>query len=79
MASRALSLSPRRATNVSLSAKAVEEAKALGINVSQACENGLLIELKKERERRWQLENAGAIEQWNAWVHENGLPIEPMF
>ena len=75
MASRAPDLSPRRPTNISLSAKAVEEAKALGVNVSRACEAGLLVELKKERERRWKEENAEAIEATNEWVRENGIPL----
>ena len=65
----------RRPTNVSLRADAVAEAKALGINVSRACEAGLLVELKRERERRWQEENREAIQSWNAWVKENGLPL----
>ena len=70
---------PRRPTNVSLRADAVAEAKTLGINVSKACEAGLLIELKRERERRWQDENREAIQGWNAWVREHGLPIKPLF
>ena len=65
----------RRPTNVSLSAKAVAEAKTLGVNVSKACEAGLLIEVKRERERRWLEENAHAIAATNRWVEENGLPF----
>ena len=75
MASRPSDLSPRRPTNVSLSAKAVEEAKALGVNVSRACETGLLAELKKERERRWKEENADAIRSSNEWVAKHGIPL----
>ena len=26
--------------------------------------------------RRWRAENAEAIKAWNAWVEENGLPLE---
>lgn len=68
--------SSRKATNVSLDPKVVADAKALGINLSQACENGLLIALKAERERRWLAENKEAIEATNEWVKTHGLPLE---
>ena len=65
----------RKATNVSLDAKLVAEAKALGVNVSRACEEGLAAELKAERGRQWKIENAQAIESSNAYVREHGLPL----
>lgn len=65
----------RRPTNVSLDPDLVDEAKALGVNLSRACESGLQAELKAERWRRWRAENADAIESSNQWVRENGLPL----
>ncbi len=65
----------KRATNISLSAKLLEEAKELGVKVSQACEQGLVLELKKAREAKWLEDNRGAIESSNAWVEKNGLPL----
>ena len=65
----------RKATNVSLAANLVEEAKALDINLSRACETGLEAALKLERKRRWQAENLEAAEAWNAWHEEHGLPL----
>jgi antitoxin CcdA len=65
----------RRATNVSLDSEAVAEAKALGINVSRACEAGLKAEIKRVRAERWLEENREAIEASNAWVAKNGLPL----
>jgi antitoxin CcdA len=67
--------SPRRATNVSLSAQLIEEARELGISVSRACEAGLAAEVKKAREAKWIEENWEAIQSWNAWVDEHGLPL----
>ena len=67
---------PRRSTNLSLAADLVEEAKALDINLSRACEAGLEAALKEERKRRWQEENREAAEAWNAWTEEHGLPLE---
>jgi antitoxin CcdA len=68
-------LSARRPTNVSLDADLVAEAKALGINLSHACEAGLIAELKAAREAAWLRENAAAIESSNRWLTQNGLPL----
>lgn len=65
----------RRPTNVSLAAELIEEAKSLDINVSQACEKGLAAEVKKAREDKWIEENWEAIQFWNRYVEENGLPL----
>lgn len=65
----------RRPTNVSLRADAVTEAKAYRINVSAACEQGLLAAIQVERERRWLEENDGAITATNIWVEKNGIPF----
>lgn len=67
---------PKRATNVSLSEDLVAEAKALGINVSQACQSGLAAEVKKAREAAWKEENREAIESYNAYVREHGMPFD---
>ena len=66
---------PKKATNVSLSAELVDEARLLGINVSEACQSGLAVEVKKAREAAWQDENRAAIEASNAYVREHGLPL----
>jgi antitoxin CcdA len=66
--------STRRATNVSLRTELIEEARRLDINVSKACETGLAAEVKKAREARWLAENLPALDAWNEWVRENGIP-----
>ena len=66
----------RRPTNISLDSGMIEEAKALGINISRACEEGLAKQISEERGRRWLEENREAIEASNAWVEEHGLPLE---
>lgn len=65
----------RRATNVSLDTKLVAAARELGINVSRACEDGLAKQVSVERARRWQEENREAIDHYNAWIEENGIPL----
>ncbi len=66
----------RRATNVSLPGDVVAEAKELGINLSQACEKGVVAEISAKRRERWLAENMDAIRERNAWVEKNGLPLE---
>jgi len=66
---------PKRPTNVSLPAELVAEAKRLGLNVSEACQTGLAAEVKKAREAAWKEENREAIESYNAYVREHGMPM----
>ncbi|HET8612392.1 MAG TPA: type II toxin-antitoxin system CcdA family antitoxin [Sphingomonas sp.] len=65
----------RRAANLSLDAGHLAEARALGINISQACEAGLVRQIRVERARRWREENQAAIQSSNAFVEANGLPL----
>ena len=67
--------SPKRATNVSLAVDLVTDAKRFGINVSEACQAGLAAEVKKAREAAWKEENREAIESYNAYVREHGMPL----
>lgn len=67
--------SPRQATNLSIRADLIDEAKALDINVSRAAEAGIADAVRAEKERRWKNENAQAFREWNRWVEENGLPF----
>lgn len=65
----------RRATNVSLDETLVAEARELDINLSRACERGLAEQIGETRAERWRAENAEAIEAWNSYFEENGLPL----
>lgn len=65
----------KKPTNVSLNADLVEEARRLGINVSEACQTGLAVEVKKAREAAWKEENRAAIETWNNYTRKHGLPL----
>lgn len=68
----------RRPANLSLDAALVAEAKALGVNLSAACEGGLAAAVKQARAARWREENADAIEAYNQYVEEHGLPLEAL-
>lgn len=65
----------KRPTNVSIRADVLIEARALGINVSQACERGVVAEISIKRREKWLEENIVIIEAHNAWVEKNGLPL----
>ena len=63
---------PRRATNVTLPADLVAEAKRLNINVSQACEAGPLTSVAEIRRARWLEENREAIQAYNDRIETSG-------
>ena len=65
----------RRATNVTLPEGLLRDARALGINLSQACEAGLSAAVAEARRDRWLEENRDAIEAWNAYVAERDVPL----
>jgi len=67
--------SRRRATNVSLSGEHLAEARELGINISQACERGLVETIAEARAARWLEDNRDALDGWNRYVEAHGLPL----
>jgi antitoxin CcdA len=66
---------PRRATNVTLQANLLVEAKQLGINISEACEAGLHERVVQVRRQRWLEENREAIDDYNARIERDGLTL----
>lgn len=66
---------PKRPTNVSLSAALVAEARTLGVNVSRACESGLEAAVREARARNWHNQNEPAFDAWNDYVERNGVPL----
>jgi antitoxin CcdA len=65
----------RRPANVTLPESLIQEAKALGINISQACEKGLAAAVAEAQGAAWLSENRPAIEAWNEYVEEHGIPL----
>ena len=66
----------KRAANLSLSQDVLTSARALGINLSRACEQHLRELIRRERERRWRAEHADFVTAYNATVEQSGLPLE---
>lgn len=73
---RTLAKTAKKATNITLSVEVLAEAKALGINISQACDQFLSELLSIERGKRWQQEHAEFIAAYNKTVATEGLPLE---
>lgn len=67
---------PKKPTNLTLDQGLLSEARSFGVNLSQAAEAGLRRAVKDARAATWKRENAKALEASNAWVEENGLPLE---
>ncbi|WP_192385252.1 type II toxin-antitoxin system CcdA family antitoxin [Mesorhizobium silamurunense] len=65
----------RKSVNTSIDSRLIEEAKALGINMSRAAEQGIAKAISAEKTRRWQEENKEALESSNDYVKRNGLPL----
>lgn len=65
----------RRPTNISLPGELVDDAKRLGINVSQSCEEGLRREVNKVLGEKWKRDNMEAMESSNEYVRKHGLPL----
>ena len=66
----------KKATNITLSTDVLADAKAFGINISQACDGFLRERVKQERERRWLSENAEFIAEYNKALETEGLPLD---
>ena len=73
--SRIKARAQRRPTNVSLNRDLVEQARALGINLSQACERGIIEQLAQTRAEQWADESRAALASSNAYVEARGLPL----
>jgi antitoxin CcdA len=63
---------PKRATNLSLSAKTLDAARELGMNLSQTVDELLAAEVRRRYWARWNEDNKAAIEAYNARIEREG-------
>jgi antitoxin CcdA len=68
----------KRAVNVSIRADLIEEAKAFNTNISAVVERALEEEHREKRRDKWRADNQRAIDSWNRWVEDNGIPFEEL-
>ena len=66
---------PKKATNITLALDVYNDAKALGINLSQTCERLLREVIRAEQSRRWAEQHAEFIDAYNKITEQDGLPL----
>lgn len=69
----------KKRINVTLAADLLEEARQMGLNLSQSAEAGIAAALKRQKEEQWLKDNAKAIEAYNRRVDEQGLLLKPIW
>lgn len=63
----------RKATNVSVRADILAEARELNLNLSQTLEAALIARIAERRREQWLEANQGAIEDYNARIERDGV------
>ncbi|PVB60392.1 type II toxin-antitoxin system CcdA family antitoxin [Labrenzia sp. 011] len=67
--------SARKSTNLTIDAVLVRSAKDLGINISQAAEDGIRSAVSKTMADQWKQENQASLKSSNDFVENHGLPL----
>ena len=70
-----MTLVARRATNLTLNSKLIDEAKTLDINLSRAAEQGIRNQIAAEKARKFAAEFPEVISSTNEYVEKHGLPL----
>jgi antitoxin CcdA len=63
---------PRKATNVTVNADLLAQARELDVNLSAELDARLIEVIRQRRAQRWLEENAAAIEETNRLTEEHG-------
>ena len=63
---------PRKATNLSINAHLLAQARELGLNLSALLEERLSEVLREARRQQWREENRQAIQDYNERVAQRG-------
>jgi antitoxin CcdA len=65
----------KRAVNLSLDSRVLDQARQLGLNLSATVDALLAEEVRRRYWERWNSENREAIEHYNARIAREGLPL----
>ncbi len=65
----------RKPTNLTIDPVLVQSAKQLGINISQAAEEGIRLAVSRSMADQWRQENQSALRSSNEFVEKHGLPL----
>ena len=64
---------PKKATNLSINADLLRQAKELNINLSKTLEQSLSEVVREAKQQRWLAENHDAIGAYNQRIEANGV------
>ncbi len=67
--------SPKRPVNLSITAQTLDQAKAMGINLSKTVDTFLQGEVKRQYWEKWNETNKDAIAAYNNRIAKHGLPL----
>ena len=70
-----MTVQARRKTSLTLDAQALDDARALGVNVSAVADEALRRAVADARHRQWLAENAAAFEAQAQWHDTNAHPL----
>lgn len=65
--------SPKKAANLSINGDLLQQAKDLGINLSQTLEETLADKVARRKEQLWLEENLEAIDEYNRSIERRGV------
>jgi len=65
----------KRPVNLSLNARTLDQARALGMNLSATVDALLADEVRRRYWERWNEDNREAIDQYNERIAREGLPL----
>ena len=65
----------RAKTSITMDEDLLREARAYGINLSDAAAKGIEAVVRAERTERLRAELRPGIEAYNRWIEENGMPF----
>ncbi len=69
---------PRKAVRVTVDAAVLDEARALGLDLSMIAESALREAARDARIERWRGDNGAALESWNGWLERHGEPFDDL-
>ncbi|WP_206711324.1 type II toxin-antitoxin system CcdA family antitoxin [Aquisalinus flavus] len=69
---------PKKATNVTINADLLQQAKALKLNLSALSERAIEEAVRAEKKRRWQEDNAEAIAAYEERIETHGTLSEQL-
>ena len=72
---KALEVSTRQSTDVTLSIEVLDRDKELGIKLSRASERGVREEIQETEARRWADDNSELVAAYTSMVDRDGLPL----